>query len=149
MEIVEENLIEKKIKEVAESFGWGWSHGRKDFHNLADVDGSDGKWHLFLDPVPYDANEDNTIIIYEGYFMLLSVSDIDQNYNGQKDTLPEDGKWEQNIAPKKIFLNNEFKSKLLCLGEFEIPKFKMFEIINFFDNNMDGVLVNFIIKQFL
>ena len=140
MEIVE------KFRQVSESFNWGFDYGRKDFHNLSDVE-SDGRWHFFLDPVSDDTNDSTST--YEGYFMLLSVSDIDQNYDTQKNTDAEDGKWIQNIKPKREFLKKVFKDELLCDGTLEILKFKITDVINFFDNNMDGVLVNFIIKQYL
>jgi len=139
MEIVE------LFREVAESFDWIFDYGRKDFHNLID-DGTNGKWHFFLDPVVDDTN--SQFAIYEGYFMVLSIADLDQNYDNQKGTSPEDGKWLQNIKPKKDFLKTKFRDKLEC-ADLEILRYRMTEVINFFDDNMDGVLVNFQIKQFL
>ncbi len=139
MEIVE------LFREVAESFDWNFDYGRKDFHNLIDGE-SNGKWYFFLDPVVDDTNSQASI--YEGYFMVLSVADLDQNYDNQKGTTPEDGKWLQNIKPKKDFLKTKFRDKLEC-ADLEILRFRMTEVINFFDDNMDGVLVNFQIKQFL
>ncbi len=139
MEIVE------KFREISQGFNWGFDYGRKDFHNLIDED--DSRWHLFLDPVTDESNDET--MTFEGYFMLLSTSDYDQNYDSQKDTLPEDGKWLQNIKPKKDFLKSEFKKVLGCDGRWEVLRFRITEIINFFDNNMDGVLVNFSIKYYL
>ena len=139
MEIVE------KFRTIAESFNWGFDYGRKDFHNLIDED--DSRWHFFLDPVSEDSNEETAT--YEGYFMVLSQSDLDQNYDSQKNSLPEDGKWRQNILPKKEFLKKDFRKQLYCLGDFEILRYKMTDVINFFDNNMDGVLVSFLIREYL
>ncbi len=146
MEIVESEIVEK-FRDIANAFDWGWSHGRTDFHNLSDLDGTDGKWHFFLDPVSEDSNDETAL--YEGHFMILSVSDLDQNYDGQKETSPEEGKWIQNIKPKKTFLKNDFRKQLYCLGDFEILRYKMTDVINFFDNNMDGVLVSFLIREYL
>lgn len=134
-----------KFREIAESFEWVFDYGRKDFHNLVNPDES-GKWYFFLDPITDDSNNETST--FEGYFMVLSVSDLDQNYDSQKDTLPEDGKYIQNIKPKKEFLKGKFKDQIECDGKFEVLRFRITDVINFFDGNMDGVLVNFQIKHY-
>lgn len=142
MELVE------KLRIISESFGWVFNYGRRDFGNLVEADDEqDPKWYFFLDPV-IRTPESNTII-YEGYFMLLSKSDLDQTYDGQKETDINDGKWRVHIKPKLELIINEFTNQLTCAGDYEILHQKITDVINYFDENFDGVLVNFKIKQYL
>jgi hypothetical protein len=79
--------------------------------------------------------------------MLLSKSDIDERYDESGDECGNDGKFKSNILPKKMYLQNEFRNLLEC-GDLEINRSSMTDIINFFDDNLDGVLVAFTITQF-
>lgn len=128
--------------------GWGFDYGRKDFHNLAEaVSENDSKWYFFLDPITTDDSLESKVVSL-GYFMLLSKSDLDQVYDGQKEQDIDNGKFRLNILPKKQYLRNEFKKLMECEGDLEINKMIITDVINFFDDNMDGVLVNFTIIQY-
>jgi len=142
MELVE------KLRITSESLGWVFNYGRRDFGNLVEAENeNDNKWYFFLDPVTR-THESNTII-YNGYYMLLSKSDLDQLYDGQNENNIEEGKWKMNIKPKLDFLNGSFEKLLTCDGTFEIIQQSVTDVINYFDENFDGVLVNFKIKQYL
>lgn len=131
------------FRNTTEALGWVFQYGRSDFHNLTETDGQDdSKWYFFLDPITTD-NSNSQKLVSSGHFMLLSKSDIDENYDGSGN----DGKFKSNILPKKLYLQNEFRDLLEC-GNLEINRSSMTDIINFFDDNLDGVLIAFTITQF-
>ena len=135
------------FREKTESLGWVFRYGRSDFHNLNETESeTDPKWYFFLDPITTD-NSNSQKQITSGHFMLLSKSDIDQNYDTTTNADENEGKFRNNILPKKLFLQNEFRDLLEC-GDLEINRSSMTDIINFFDDNLDGVLVAFTITQF-
>lgn len=137
------------LRDKTEGIGWIFNYGRSDFQNLtATDDENDPKWYFFLDPITTD-NTDASKIINTGYFMILSKSDMDQVYDNQDEVEPNDGKFRKNILPKKQYLAKEFRNLLECGGDIEITKSIVTDVINFFDDNLDGVLVNFTITQFL
>lgn len=135
------------FREKTESLGWVFRYGRSDFQNLNETESeTDPKWYFFLDPITTD-NSNSQKQITSGHFMLLSKSDIDQNYDATTNADENEGKFRKNILPKKLFLQNEFRDLLEC-GDLEINRSSMTDIINFFDDNLDGVLVAFTITQF-
>jgi hypothetical protein len=147
---MEVDLVEL-LRDKATLKGWGFDYGRKDHHNLSDITLEDGyeptQWQLFLDPVLVDESRED-FVTHSGYFMLLSVSDLDQVYDGQKSQEVNNGKYRTNIKPKKEYMNKFFKAEIECLGNMEVTKLVVTEVINIFDNNLDGILINFSINQF-
>jgi hypothetical protein len=138
------------LRARTESIGWVFDYGRRDFQNLVETDSeNDPKWYFFLDPIRTDTSLMPTKKISTGYFMLLSKSDLDEVYDSQQNVNPDNGKYKKNILPKKTYLENDFKNMLECDGTIEITKAEQSDIINLFDDNFDGVLVNFTITQFL
>jgi len=137
------------LREKVESLNWVFNYGRRDFQNLVEASSeNDPKWYFFLDPISTDTSNMPNGKVNTGYFMVLSKSDIDQVYDGQQDVAPDDGKYRKYILPKKMFLENEFKNLIECDGTIEITKAVQSDVINLFDENLDGVLVAFTITQF-
>ncbi|SNA77383.1 hypothetical protein [Flavobacterium psychrophilum] len=136
------------LRTKTESIGWVFHYGRSDFQNLVETESdNDLKWYFFLDPISAD-NSNSSSVVSTGFFMVLSKSDLDQVYDGQQEVNPNDGKFRKNILPKKQYLKNEFRNLLECGGDLELTKLVMTDVINFFDDNLDGVLVHFSITQF-
>lgn len=141
------------LRTKIESLEWVFNYGRADFQNLVETESeNDPKWYFFLDPITTD-NSNPSIVVNTGHFMILSKSDLDQKYDGDNDPDLEDpdlndGKFKLNILPKKTYLKNDFRKLIECSGDIEINKMVTTDIINFFDDNLDGVLVAFTITQF-
>lgn len=137
------------LRTKTESIGWVFHYGRADFQNLIETDNeNDKKWYFFLDPISTE-NTNPSLVINTGNYMILSKSDLDQVYDNQQEVNPNQGKFRLNILPKKQYIKNEFRNLLECQGNLEVTKSITTDIINFFDDNLDGVLVNFTITQFL
>lgn len=137
------------LRAKTESVGWIFNYGRADFQNLVETESeNDPKWYFFLDPITTDSTNPS-IVVNAGHFMILSKSDLDQKYDGQTEQEKNDGKFRKNIMPKKEYLRNDFRNLIECGGDLEITKSVTTDIINFFDDNLDGVLVAFTITQFL
>lgn len=137
------------LRTKTESIGWVIHYGRSDFQNLIESESdNDSKWYFFLDPITTD-NTNPSVVVNNGNYMILSKSDLDQVYDNQHEVNPNQGKFRLNILPKKQYIKNEFRNLLECSRDLEVTKSVTTDIINFFDDNLDGVLVNFTITQFL
>jgi len=132
------------MKEILEALatlqGWFFDYGRNDFHNLIDDAGTNV--FLLLDPVKLKNNYNDSgsieSITYSGSFMLLKSSDIDEeSYNFR---------YENYIKPlhenELDLINNE----LICEQEAEILEWNETEVINVIDENLDGIIVSYIVK---
>ena len=153
----------EKLREITEGvkgddnkngLGWKFYYGRRDFQNLVETESeNDATYYFYLDPItrspiyskaglPTDETE------YEGRFMLLTKSDLDQEYDAQTDErTKEKGKWLTHIKPKLEKVFGEFERKLVC-DDIEIQRMSTTDVINMFDENMDGILVNFKFKVY-
>lgn len=142
------SLVEK-LRTIAETNEWIFNYGRRDFHNLVETNSEDDpQWHFFLDPVKTD-DSDPLILSHSGHYMILSKSDMDEVYDDQKEQDKEDGKWLKYISPKKEYNKNELRKAIQCPGDLEIVSSSVSEVINLFDENLDGIIVNFTIKEYL
>lgn len=131
------------FKNVAIENKWHFDYGRSDFHNLNKISAV-AEYFLFLDPI-----EENVVFseytapvmrVFSGRFMLLMQSDFDRLYHSQQATDEAEGKYHLYI--KKCKENAMLIAEALC-GKYQIKQWKMLEVINLFDENFDGVLVNF------
>lgn len=112
-----------------------FEYSRADYQNLYDGMAND-KIHLFVDPIVIDStfsDSGNETKTYSGKFMLLLSSDVDEDYST---------KYTAYIKPLLDNGTQSIKNDLLC-GDYQINKFQTVEIINLFDNNLDGILVNY------
>jgi hypothetical protein len=151
----------EKLREITEGnpdddndngLGWKFFYGRRDFQNLVETESeNDAKYYFYLDPVTRDKLYSKAGLPlgeteYEGRFMLLTNSDLDQEYDAQTDERTnEEGKWLTHIKPKLEKVYGDFESKLVC-EDIEIKRMQSTDVINMFDGNMDGILVNFKFK---
>lgn len=124
------------FKNIAELNGWVFEYGRSDYQNLYNENLSGGTVYLFVDPIVTDStfsDVGNETKSFSGKFMMLMSSDIDEQY---KD------KYNDYIKPIMTNAIQTFKDEFVC-SEMEIKKFQALEVINLFDYNLDGVLVNY------
>jgi hypothetical protein len=147
------SLVEK-LRAITTGLGWIFHYGRRDFQNLVETDDElDAKCYFFLDPVSrkkkYSASGTfSGETDYSGYFMLLTKSDLDEIYDGQKDQNLNDGKWLKHIEPKITALMSSFDEAIVCDDDLQMVFSDITDVINVFDENLDGILVNFTIKQY-
>ena len=138
--------MKETLQQIATSNGWHFDYGRSDFHNLETVAGKD--YYFFLDPleesVMFDDYAEPTKYTYNGRFMLLKHSDFDRVYNSQSENEQVEGKYEKYI---KLCKREVMKIAKAFCGDYTIEGWRMFEIINLYDNNFDGVLVTFQISS--
>lgn len=89
------------LRAKTEELGWIFDYGRRDFQNLNDADSeNDAKWYFFLDPISTD-NSNPSVVVSTGYYMVLSKSDLDQQYDSTDGSDVDDGKFRKYILPKK------------------------------------------------
>lgn len=141
-------MIVKVLEQIAQIKDWHFEYGRKDYNNLYD-EKDNKEFKLFLDPIQINivysdmGNIEKTK--YIGFFMLLTKSDFDRIYHSQKQGNPQEGKYEKYIkrcTDESLSIVND----LTCLG-LNIMQWNITEVINEFDTNLDGVIVNFIIEK--
>ena len=123
------------LKAFAESQDWGFEYSRADYQNLYD-DIEKNKIYLFVDPISTDSqfsDTGNETITYSGKMMLLMSSDVDEQYND---------KYNSYIKP--LFDNSlqAFKDDIAC-SIMQVNSLKTTEIVNLFDQNMDGLMINY------
>lgn len=125
------------LKALATTNGWGFIYGRRDYNNLFHEVEDKDKVYLFLDPVQIDGKYDeyNALVedTFNGYFMLLKSSDFGKGY---------DYKYEDDIKPL-ITEKLQIIWNTLSDQEYGINVFRTTEVINEFDYNYDGILVNY------
>lgn len=123
------------LKEIAENNDFVFEYSRSDYQNL--YNGMEiSKIHLFVDPITIDSQFSDTgheTKTYTGKFMLLVSSDVDEDYKT---------KYNDHIKPLITDSTQIIKDSILC-SDHEINKFQTVEVINLFDVNLDGVLVNY------
>jgi len=123
------------LKNTAEDNDWVFEYSRSDFQNLYDEMTND-EIHLFVDPITTSSNFSDSGAEQKTYFgkmMILVGSDIDEDYKE---------KYEDNIKPIIDGALQILKDTLVC-SDANILKFETTEVINLFDFNLDGVLINY------
>lgn len=124
------------LKNFATANNYYFEYSRADYQNL--YDGMEiNKIHLFADPITIDSTFSDSGIetkTYTGKVMLLVSSDIDEDYKT---------KYESYIKPLISESTAIIKQSILCDDTMEINKFQTIEVINLFDVNLDGVLINY------
>lgn len=148
---------------VVNQLGWNWSYGRKDFHNLQKAESKENpKPFFFMDPPirederSSDTGLRNGWVKVTGKYMILVKSELDQNYDQQKNQAKADGKFEKHIKPiienlldgngdvTDYSLINQLENIITCLPyDWHIKTQRVQEVINLFDNNYDGAVVTF------
>ncbi len=156
MSLVERLRIITEGNDENNGLGWRFYYGRRDFQNLVETESEDDtKNYFFLDPVnrsPLYSDSGLPIgeVEYTGHFMVLTKSDLDQEYDqqtGEQDA--DEGKWRKHIKPKLDALFIEFENAITCVDDLQIIRLNITDAINVFDENLDGILVNYKIKQYV
>ena len=132
-------MVKDLLENLSESEEWFFEYGRADFNNLTDVEEKKEVVHLFLDPVKRGKKKNDSGVTESNYnsgsFMMLYSSSIDElSYNER---------FEKYIKP---ILENEvekIEEYLTCEGEVSIEFWELTEVINIFDYNLDGIIINY------
>jgi hypothetical protein len=123
------------LKDIATINNWCFEYSRSDYQNL--YDGMEiNKIHLFVDPITVDSVFSDSGVetkTYSGKMMLMVSSDVDEDYKT---------KYESHIKPLIDDTTQIIKQSVIC-ADMEIKKFQTLEVINLFDVNLDGVLINY------
>lgn len=137
--------MKTQLEQIASLYDWEFQYGRSDFQNLETQ--SSKAFFLFLDPIEETLlfNEYNQVKkrTFSGRFMLLKKSDLDRVYDAQQHQEKEQGKYESYILPCK----NEIQKIPTFLCSYDIELWKILEVIDIYDVNFDGVLVQFKISK--
>lgn len=152
-------MIETLRTIIEDDLEWYWSYGRKDYANLEEsVNESDTKPFFHMDPprrnIEFGRTGNKTgWVTYSGRYMILLKSDstLDEVYDAQQSVDPDDGKWRKRIRPiiesfgGNTSLIDQMMNALTCYNGLElIPQSQsIVEVINMFDENRDGVLVEY------
>ena len=126
------------LSTIATANGWEFEYARRDYHNLYD-ELEAGQICLFLDPVAKTVNfgdyNEEVSSTQSGSFLILTASDVDdETYNT---------KYVDHIKPLLDDTLALLYSSIACDGEVQITSWSVSEVINLFDYNLDGILVNF------
>jgi hypothetical protein len=142
------------LRTLAAALGYTFHYGRSDFQNLfSAIAEDDPNIYLFLDPIVRLPELSPSTGLRTGYtlirgkMMLLSKSDLDEEYDAQTGNRPlDEGKWRKNIKPKVEAASGALLDRIACTEDQEIKKWTVMDVINMFDDNMDGVLIDFEIR---
>lgn len=131
---------EKYFKALATANGWGYSYGRSDYQNTYDII-QEVKDRL--------NNEEKDIMLY--------VHELNQDTIGNtvnleillvKDSDFKEGEYtvrnQTHILPMKNLYYNQIQDKIDC--EHDFKKSILYDKINEYDKNLDGVMANIILK---
>lgn len=123
------------LNKIAEDNEWHYQYGRADYQNLIDDIEAD-KVSLFVDPITSESkfsDAGNETVNFSGKLMLLLQSDVDEAYKN---------KYTEYIRPLFDNARSILIEGFVC-SEFELNLFKTTEVINLFDQNMDGLLITY------
>lgn len=126
--------LKQLFKTLADDAKWEFHYGREEYQNLNELELD--KVGLFVDPITEDpkfSEYGQPTMAYFGRFLLLMNSDVDEDY-------PE--KAENYIDKLKETELPIILAKLQC-ENYQINSFRILEAINIYDQNLDGLLVNY------
>lgn len=136
--------ISNDLKDYATLRGWKCHYARRDYQNLVDattfvadtVEGySEGETMMFIDPIRRKSLSDG--ISYAGSFMVLTKSDLDDDYFSRK---------QKYIDPLINTLLKTLKDRLKC--NYDVDLWDSVEVINQFDWNADGLAITFSVRSY-
>ncbi len=132
------------LNNYASDKGWRFIYARRDYQNLTDATNfiadslegfGVGETMLFCDPIVREGNGNS--ITYSGSFMILTKSDLDDDYDSRK---------QKYIDPLIDVVFSKMRNSFIC--DFDIDKWKSIELINQFDWNADGLMITFNVKGY-
>lgn len=155
-------MIEQFRTIIEDNLEWRWSYALQEETNLEEAASEDDETPLFhLDPVfrnwEYSSLGLKTgwQIVSGGFLILLkSGSSIDEVRDSQLGNNPDNGKWRLRIRPAiesvdgNTSLLDQFLNEITCDNSMElmIQSLNIAEVVNLFDDNLDGVSVKFKFK---
>ena len=146
-------LVEQ-LRTITEGLGWEFHYGRRDFQNLVRTKGADDQTiYFFLDPVTRapeysaDSGFKTGATTYTGRFLIVTKSKLDEVYDKQKNQDVAIGKWRKHIEPKLKQHFGKLENAIICEDDLQIVSTSILDAINVFGENVDGILVNYNIKQ--
>ena len=134
------------LEAIAAGQSWRFEYRRDDFANLVEglawvediLDSmANNETVLIADPIDRATWKQGTV--YSGRFMVLTVADLDMQY---------EEKFEKYIEPLLGILTGlRNVNKLLCM-EYDIDQWSAKEVINILDWNGDGLLITYKLKGY-
>ena len=136
-----------KFKSIADFKDLEFNYGSTAYHNLLEFDSRDLKTKFLLDPIIRQDNLSSSgykvSVRNSGSFVVLMKSSIDEKYF----QTGEYSKYELYLKPVKTIID-EIKDRLNCDANYVINSWRETEVINLFDMNADGIMVEFSIDKF-
>lgn len=130
------------LKALAAAESWRFLYARRDFQNLFEEAEQVNLCHLFLDPVKIEEKFNDSgeaeAAVHSGSFMLLYSSDIDKESYEKR--------FEDYMKPIVQGAFETVKTALKCESNVKVESLGYIEVINLFDYNFDGLLVNFVVR---
>jgi hypothetical protein len=141
------------LKEIFEAkaneWGWRWSYGNSNNHNLLSV-GLDASEIYFLMDSPNRTQNINQYggvegTNYSGQLLLAMQSNFDDVYDTQRDA--ERGRYEKHIKPLIEEKSLELVSAIVCFDNYRITRWIISERINAYNANLDGIVIDYTIEE--
>lgn len=127
------------LKSICEANEYPFIYARKDYANLYDEVEKPNIPYIFLDPVvrDYTANDMGVTesIIHSGHFIIVMSSDIDE--------VSYDYRYQTYIKPLIDEAIGIIKNGIRCGAGVSFNQWRTTEVINLFDYNFDGLIVNY------
>lgn len=138
--------IVEVFEEQVTTLGWTFSYGNAANNNLLSSSLDVDEIYFILDPVTrvplfteFGSIESTT---FNGQFLLVVKSTIDNNYHNQKGQDKATGKYEKNIKPLLEVELAKLQNYFNC-SEHQITGWSIIDAINVLDVNTDGVVVTY------
>ena len=133
------------FESYADTLGWSFSYGNKANNNLLQSDREVDKIYFLLDPVTRTKNKSefggNGVVSFNGQFLLVVKSNLDNVYHNQKGIDKTNGRYEKNIKP--LLTQLELLENELDCSDYQINEWSIIDAVNALDANTDGVVVTF------
>lgn len=159
------------FEQYSNKFSWRFGYGNRANNNLIS-DIKENEVYFLLDPVErvprFSEYGGNTETVFNGNFMLLVRSTIDNNYHNQDQSEARDfyhrmlsqvsgqmnpsecedfssvdpGKYYKNILPLLQIHLMQLSKSINC-SDVRIDRWSIVDAINMLDSNLDGVIVSF------
>lgn len=128
---------------------WNFSYGNAANLNLLRSNALTDDVYFLLDPVTRVKEKGQYggtgLVTFNGSFMVVVKSTLDNVYHNQKEVNSSDGKYEKNIKPLLTDGLDSLESLIDC-SEYQINNWSIIDVINALDVNLDGVIVTFEIQ---
>lgn len=139
------------LQDYATAKSWQYSYGRKSNLNLlaADTVLDNDKVYLLHEASPRKPEKNSTgtavkSYLFTGYFFLMVKSENDMPYFNETGNDEARSKYVLYIEPL-LELWQEMNNAFLC-DDMDVLVFECIDVVNFFDENRDGILVTYQVR---